>query len=75
MQVKLVDVVILLKIMSEHVCLGEIKTRTHVSGRGPYLSRNWYDTSTVQPEIIRIQNQLKGKCANTLSNPVFLIKR
>lgn len=48
------------KDMSECVCLGEIKNRAHFSGRGPHLSRKQYDTFTVQPEIIKIQNQLKG---------------
>ena len=71
MQDKLVDVVILLKTASEHVCLGELKTGAHVSGRFPYLSRKWYETSAVWPEIFRIQNQLKDKYANSLPNTNF----
>lgn len=41
----------------ECVCLGEIKTRAHFSGRGPYLSRKWHDIFTVWIESIRFQNQ------------------
>lgn len=72
MQVKLVDMIILLKTMSECVCLGELKTEAHVSGRFPYLSRKWYKTSAAfWPEIFRIQNSLKDKHGNTLPNTNF----
>lgn len=70
-QVKLVDVVILLKTMSECVCPRELKTLAHVFGRFPYLNRKWFKTFAVCSEIFRIQTQLKDKYANTLPNTIF----
>lgn len=71
MQVILVDMVIFLMSVSEHVNLGELKTGAHISGRFPYLRRKRYKTSEFWPEVFRTHNQLKDKYANTLHNTIF----